>query len=75
MLTVHLDDPETMVSMLSDHAADVVASGKGRAGQPGLACPGQERRPLDELDEGRARATLMGEGRRRTPGRLPEVHS
>ena len=75
MLTVHLDDPETGVSILSDHAADVVALGKAALGDLDWPARVRNGRPLDELGAGRAGPTLMGEGRRRTPGRLPEVHS
>jgi 2,4-dienoyl-CoA reductase-like NADH-dependent reductase (Old Yellow Enzyme family) len=46
----HLDDPETAVSMLVDHAADVVALGKAALGNRDWPDRVKNGRPLDELD-------------------------
>ncbi|MCH6472392.1 NADH:flavin oxidoreductase [Sinomonas terrae] len=46
----HLDDPETAVSMLTDHAADVVALGKAALGNRDWPDRARNGRPLDELD-------------------------
>lgn len=46
----HLDDPETAVSMLFDHAADVVALGKAALGNRDWPDRVRNGRPLDELD-------------------------
>lgn len=46
----HLDDPGTAVSMLVDHAADVVALGKAALGNRDWPDRVKNGRPLDELD-------------------------
>ena len=46
----HLDEPETAVSMLVDHAADVVALGKAALGNRDWPDRVKNGRPLDELD-------------------------
>ena len=48
----HLDDPKTAVSMLTDHAADVVALGKAALGNRDWPDRVRNGRPLDELDAG-----------------------